>query len=435
MRDGGKRAVCVWHRRGGKDSCSLNFSAVAAIQKPGVYWHMLPTQKQGRKVIWDGIDKRGRKLIDQAFPNKIRKKVNDSEMKIELINGAIWQVVGSDNYDSLVGSNPVGIVFSEYSLADPMAWDYLRPILLENGGWAVFIYTPRGKNHGYKLYNMANENPDWFCEKLSIETTNAFPLALIEEERRSGMREELIQQEYYCSFDAAVIGAYYAPQISNMEREGRITTVAWDPNLDVGTAWDVGMDDMTSIFFYQLVGNQVRVINHYRNHSKGFDHYAKFLKDLPYRWGKGMQLFPHDMAVREMSAEGKSRSVVMEDYMGKQSQFQVDIVARVPVEDGIELVRRLLPRVVMDNISCKTAIEALSLYRSEWDDKTHTPRMRPVHDWTSHDADALRTLAVGLRDNLGLQFILQPSAGDYDPFNMYASGRTDTYDDFNPFLL
>ncbi len=171
------------------------------LQRVGVYWHMLPLNTQARKVVWDAIDREGRRVIDQVFPLPLRKSVNSTEMKIELWNGSIWQCVGSDNYNALVGSNPVGVVFSEYSLADPASWDFIRPILAENGGWALFIYTPRGKNHGYTLYNTALA-AGWFVQKLTVDDTKAVPLGVIEEERRAGMSESMIQQEFYCSFEA-----------------------------------------------------------------------------------------------------------------------------------------------------------------------------------------------------------------------------------------
>jgi hypothetical protein len=198
---GGKRAVAIWHRRAGKDSMSLNWTAKALFERVGTYWHMLPLNTQARKVVWDAIDKQGRRVIDQVFPVPLRKSVNSQEMKIEFYNGSIWQCVGSDNYNTLVGSNPVGVVFSEYSIADPKAWDFIRPILAENGGWALFIYTPRGKNHGFKLYNEALK-ADWFVSVQTIEDTKAIGLDVIDEERRAGMPEAMIQQEFYCSFEA-----------------------------------------------------------------------------------------------------------------------------------------------------------------------------------------------------------------------------------------
>jgi phage terminase large subunit len=206
---GGKRAVAVWHRRAGKDSTAINWTAVAAHQRIGTYWHMLPTETQGRRVIWDGVDGSGRRLIDQAFPRELRAATRHIRMTLELNCGSVWQVVGSDNYDRLVGANPVGVVFSEWSLTDPRAWDYVRPILAENGGWAAFIYTPRGKNHGFDLYDLARHHGDWFAEKLTVEDTGILTPQVIAGERSSGMSEALIQQEYFCSFEAASDGSYY----------------------------------------------------------------------------------------------------------------------------------------------------------------------------------------------------------------------------------
>ena len=195
--NGGKRAVAVWHRRAGKDSTSLNYTATEAMENVGVYWHMLPTQKQARKVVWDGIDRSGRRMIDQVFPKEIRKAKREQEMQLELKSGSIWQLCGSDNYDSLVGANPKGVVFSEWSLCDPKAWDFIRPILAENGGWAIFIYTARGKNHGYTMAQMAKANPSWHYSCLTVDDTKrpdgspVITQEAIQEDRDSGMSEDM----------------------------------------------------------------------------------------------------------------------------------------------------------------------------------------------------------------------------------------------------
>ena len=204
----GRRAVAVWHRRAGKDSLAVNFAACAALRRVPNYWHMLPTARQGRKVVWEAIDGTGRRLIDQAFPPAIRESKSEEDMLIRLIGGSTWQVVGSDNFDRLVGANPAGVVFSEWALADPRAWEYVRPILAENGGWALFIYTPRGRNHGAALFDMARRTPGWFAERLTVNETGVIAPGVIEDERRSGMADELIRQEYYCSFEAALVGSY-----------------------------------------------------------------------------------------------------------------------------------------------------------------------------------------------------------------------------------
>jgi hypothetical protein len=218
--DGGKKRAClVWHRRSGKSKTLLNFAVKKAMQRVGVYYHAFPEYGQGRKIVWDGIDKEGFRILDH-IPSEIRKSENKSEMKIELVNGSIYQIIGADNYNSLVGPNPVGIILDEWAVSDryPIAWEYFRPILAENGGWAVFPYTPRGRNHGFTLYQMAQRSPDWFCQLLGAGDTRAIPLVEIQKERDQGMSEDMIQQEFYCSFLASssdllitpdlIIGAY-----------------------------------------------------------------------------------------------------------------------------------------------------------------------------------------------------------------------------------
>lgn len=200
-----KRAVCVWHRRSGKDKTFINILTTKMCQRKGVYYYFLPTYGQGRKILWDGMDKQGFKFLDH-IPEALIVKKNDTEMKVEIVNGSILQVVGTDNFDSIMGTNPVGCVFSEYSLQDPKAWEFIRPILLENGGWAIFNFTPRGQNHAKDLLDIARANPDWFCQVLTVEDTTDFDGnrlitdEMIDKERLSGMSETLIQQEYFCDF-------------------------------------------------------------------------------------------------------------------------------------------------------------------------------------------------------------------------------------------
>lgn len=197
-----RRAVLVWHRRAGKDLTVLNYTIDQAInERVGTYYHCFPEYGQGRKILWDGRNKDGWAFTDY-FPPQIVKARNATEMKITLVNGSIWQIVGADNYNSVVGANPVGIVFSEWAVSDkyPDAWSYFRPMLAENNGWAVFPYTPRGRNHGFTLYSMALKNPEWFCQVLSVEDTGVISRADVDAERSAGMSEDMIQQEFYCSF-------------------------------------------------------------------------------------------------------------------------------------------------------------------------------------------------------------------------------------------
>lgn len=221
MANGFRRAVAVWHRRSGKDKTLLNLIVKEAHKRIGVYYYFFPTYNQGRKVLWDGIDRDGFKYMDH-IPEAIRENTNQQEMKIRLKCGSIIQIIGTDNIDAIMGTNPVGCVFSEYSLQNPEAWDLIRPILAENGGWAVFNYTPRGRNHGYILYEMAKNNPEWFCELLTIDDTGGVVTpATIQAEREAGMSEEMIKQEFYCSFEASLSACFFT---GALEGHDSITT-------------------------------------------------------------------------------------------------------------------------------------------------------------------------------------------------------------------
>lgn len=410
---GGKRAVAVWHRRAGKDSLSVNFTAAQMVERVGVYWHMLPTAKQARKVVWSGVDKQQRKIIDQAFPPALRKRTNDQDMLIELVNGSVWQCVGSDNYNALVGANPVGVVFSEYSLTDPAAWEYIRPILRENGGWAIFIFTPRGKNHAYELFETARQNPNWFCEKLTVDDTGIITPEGIEEERQSGMDEDLIQQEFYCSFDAAVKGTYYSGLMAAAQKDGRIGDVPYMSDRPVYTAWDLGIGDSTGIWFWQEDGFYFNVIDYYEADGVGLNTYLKVLREKGYTYAP-KHIFPHDVNVRELST-GDSRRKILE-----RSGFGVKVCPKESVDEGIEAVRNILPRCRFDEKKCVRGIRALSEYHKKWNENMKDYLPTPCHDWTSHGADAFRyfALCAGKKKESGWSFF-KPRSAAYDPLEEY----------------
>ena len=358
---------------------------------------MLPESAQGRKVIWDSIDKQGRRVIDQAFPPEIRRATNNTEMKIELINGSIWQVVGSDNYNSLIGSNPFGIVYSEYSVAKPSSWDYLRPILAENGGWALFIYTPRGRNHGNTLFELAKGNPDWFAEILTIDDTHVLDASIIEAERTSGMDESMIEQEYYCSFEGARVGSYYGLIINNLQRDGRIASVPYDSALDVHTFWDLGYSDDTTIWFAQIHQGAVRVIDCYSNHGEDIAHYIEVLRARRYRYAHWHWL-PHDARARTLAANGRTTEEQL-----NAAGFKTRIVPSLSVQDGIQAVRATLPLCYFDEQKTKDGLEALRQYQREYDDNMQAFKDHPKHDWSSHYADGFRMLAIAWREQMAPQ--------------------------------
>lgn len=388
---GPRRAVAVWHRRAGKDEVCLHWAACAAMRRVGNYWHMLPEAAQARKAIWDAVNPHtGKRRIDEAFPHAIRQGTRGDDMRITFRNGSTWQLLGADNFDALVGAPPAGLVFSEYALTNPAAWDYLRPILSENGGDALFMFTPRGRNHAWKLYDLARGNPAWFAELLTVDDTGAIGPDIIAEERRSGMAEDLIQQEFFCGFDAALPGAYYGKLLREAETEKRIGRVPWSPELLTHTAWDLGIGDATAIWFSQVLGgHEVRIVDYYESFGIGLDHYAKVLREKPYVYGE--HILPHDAMVADLST-GRSR---LQTLAGLGIAGRV--LPREPnVEDGINAARNLLPRCWFDAEKCDKGLEALRQYRCDYDRERKIYSARPRHDWTSHAADAFRYLARGL---------------------------------------
>ena len=407
LENGGTRAVCLWHRRAGKDTTSLRWTTVAALTHPGVYWHMLPSLQQARRVVWNGRV-RNREDPDapdfpvlDAWPKEVIARKRDDEMMLELTNGSIWQCVGSDNYDSLVGTNPRGVVFSEWALADVTAWQFIEPILTENGGWAIFIFTPRGRNPAWKMYEMARENPNWFGQLLTVEDTGIVPISHIDELRASGTPEEIIQQEWYCSPDAPLQGAYYSDQLLwlQSQKPSRIARVPHDPNLRVHTAWDLGIGDETAIWFFQDYGIERRFIDYYENSGEPLAHYVAVLDEKARKSTKidgynyGSHVFPHDVRARELIS-GISREQSLRE-MG----IHPEVIELHRLEDGIEAVRQMLPKCWFDWHNCGLGLAALRQYRKEKDEKhsdaEHTAwKNRPVHDWTSHAADAIRQAAM-----------------------------------------
>lgn len=391
--DGGfKRAVCVWHRRAGKDKTFLNFVIKKMFERVGTYYYYFPTQTMGRKILWDGMDKDGFPFLDH-FPKQVISNRNNQEMKIKLVNGSVFQIIGTDRLD-VVGTNPVGCVFSEYSLQNPQAWAFVRPILAENDGWAVFNYTPRGDNHGKELLDMAEGNNEWFTSVLTVDDTKAISQKAIEEERESGMVEELIQQEFYCSFDMGVVGAYYALKIAEMKRRGQIGDVAYDKSQDVYLVCDIGFDG-TPLIFFQVDGNRPRIIDYYSNSNQPLDHYIEVLdlkrKENDYRYST--LFMPHDANKREMQTNNTNA-----DYLRKKG-FDVQCMEREKnIDTGINRTLMMLHRTLIDAAKCEALIIALKNYKQKYNDQLKCYMGIPEHDWASHPADALRYLSKAVED-------------------------------------
>jgi hypothetical protein len=398
---GCKRFLLVWHRRAGKDDFALRLTAAEAMQRPANYWHCLPMYEQARKAIWEAINPHtGRRRIDEAFPPAMRTRTDNSSMTLELVSGSIWRVVGSDNPDTLVGAPPVGIVFSEWAISNPSAWAYLAPILAENDGWAVFITTPRGRNHVKSMLDMARRNPGtWYSEVLTPAETG-FPQDLIEEQRSEyrsifglDAGDALIDQEYWCSFESAILGAYYGRELLEAERAGRIGLVAIDPALPVCTAWDIGVNDQTSIWCFQQAPGQVRLVDYYEASGYAVDHYVEWLVHRGYR---GTDYLPHDARVREWTSAGPDGKAKSRIQRLLELERRPKVVRQQKLLDGVSAARRLLQACLFDAEHCERGLECLRQYRREWDDRLKVFEDRPLHDWASHGADAFRTLALGV---------------------------------------
>lgn len=407
LENGGKRAVCVWHRRAGKDDVLLHRTAVAAFERQANYWHLLPLYTQCRKAIWDAVSAHtGKRRIFEAFPQELIDGMNDQEMKIRFKNGSTWQLVGSDRYDTLVGAGVAGVTFSEYALANPSSYGYIRPMIAENNGWVAMISTPRGRNHFQKLFEMARESPDWFAEQLSALDTGALSPDDLDAARGEycalygeDLGNMLFEQEYLVSFNAAVMGAIYGKEMVQVRREGRVTNEELHtPGYPVHRAWDIGVRDDTSIWWFQVVGPQVYILDCYS--KPGVSDIAEFAsmikeKDEQRGWNDGCQgvdYVPHDARQKVWGMKKGRLETMLEEGLNPR------VVEGMSILDGINAARRTLPRCVFHERCEEVGLPALEQYQREWDDDHKVFRQTPLHNWASHLADAFRYLALAWRE-------------------------------------
>lgn len=411
---GGKRAFWVVHRRGGKDLTALHQLAKMAHEQVGLYWHMLPTYRQARKVIWQGFRNDGKRFIDNAFPDALVKSRNEQDMRLDLRCGSVIQFVGSDSYDTLVGSNPTGVVFSEFALNHPSAWGYLRPIMAANPkAWASFITTPRGLNHAYRLWQAAKDDPSWFTELLTVTDTQALPMSVVEQERALGMPDALIRSEYFCDWQAALVGSVWGDLIEELEKRGGLLDWAFDRD-GVFTAWDLGMSDSTAIWWFRPTDSGVEFIDHYEAHGKPLSHYADVIE------ARGLKVtkhwLPHDANSRHLGTE----LTVLEQLLARFGRGTVAIGPRLSLLDGIQAGRWLLqqPGTRFHTTRCAAGLEALRAYHYEYDEEARTYSNKPEHDFSSHSADAFRYAAVVAR----VSGIYKPRPADAQPRTALATG-------------
>ena len=399
MERGGQRAMVIAHRRWGKDDVALHFTATAAHKRVADYWHCLPQYSQARKAIWTAVNPHtGRRRIDEAFPAHLREQTWENEMAIRFKNGSLWRVVGSDNPDSLVGTAPAGLVMSEYAMSNPASWGYLAPILEENQGWAMFITTPRGRNHAYRTFQMAKESPEWLAVFSSV-VQSGFPMERVERQRAEYHRifgkdagDALIEQEYFCSFEAAILGAFWGKLLTELERDGRIYDFPIEPSLPVHRAWDLGKGEHMAIWFFQVVANQIRIVDFLQGHAIGIPGFAKIIREVKNLRG-GTDYVPHDAKVVELGTE-KSRLETM-----VLCGLNPELIARHAPEDRINAGRRILPRCwFRDTKDVQDGLEALRNYRADWDQEKMAFGDTPVADWSTHPADAFGYLAYTVEE-------------------------------------
>lgn len=391
MDKGGKRALCVWHRRAGKDLVALHQTCKMAHKRRAAYWHVFPTAEQGRKAIWEGFTKTGERIMEQVFPSAIRRAprafLPNAEMVVELKCGSIWRLLGSDKME-VVGAGPAGVVFTEYALAKPKTWDLIRPMLRENEGWAAFQSTPRGNNHFKKLYDMAKKDPAWFCELQTLFDTRAYdPEQTIAEERASGMPEELIRQEYLCDFNAASVGSVWGDLLEQLELRGGLGDFEHSKD-GVFTTWDLGVDDSTAIWFWRPNGDGVEFLDHYEAHGKGMSHYFDILEEKGFRYVK--HWLPHDARQRSW----QTNVSIVDQFVERFGGSSVAMVPNIGFMDGIQAGRWLLQKNTRFHSRCAEGFEALKAYHYEWDEDRKTFGKKPVHDWSSHTSDDFRYVAV-----------------------------------------
>ena len=397
-----KNVCATWHRRGGKDEVLLNALAVKALQRQASYAYMFPEISHARRAMWQSINPHtGIRRIFEAFPREILGgEPNETEMRIPLANGSSIMFFGSDQYDRLVGASLAGIVSSEHALSHPSAYAFFSPMLRENGGFFAAISTPRGRNHFHGLYKYAETSPGWFSQSLSIADTGSMTQADIDDALAEYVAlygqdqgEALFQQEYMVSFNAAILGAFYAREMLAIRNEGRIdATLEALPDRPVHRAWDIGVRDDTSIWWFQVVGGQVFILDCYSTNGVGIDHYAEVCEQRAAEngWISGTDFVPHDAKVKEWGT-GRTRVETMQGF-GLKPQ----LVPMAGLLDGINAVRRTLPLCVF-HPRAEAGLAALEQYRREWDDDKKTFKANPLHDFTSHLADAFRYLAMAWR--------------------------------------
>jgi phage terminase large subunit len=404
--------VLVMHRRFGKTVFAVNHmikhALTCPLPRPRVAL-IAPTFTQAKRISWDYVKHYASVIPGVTF--------NETELRADFPNGGRIMLLSGENPDALRGIYLDLCVFDEYGMQNPRVWgEVVRPALSDREGSAIFLGTPAGHNHFFDILQQAKEQGEEGSDQWYWKIAKASETKVVKEleldAARVQMTPEQYEQEYECSFTAAIIGAYYGKLLAALDDDNRITRVPYDPGLPVHTAWDLGINDSTAIWFAQVYrGGAVNVIDYYENSGVGLDHYAEVLRKKDYHWGD--HLAPHDIEVRELGS-GKSR---LETAFGLGIRFKV--IPKMKIADGINAARMLIPKCYFDREKCAEGLEMLRQYRQEWDDRKRMFRDQPRHDFTSHSADAFRYLALGLENRTKMTKAPQLVAvNEYNPFKL-----------------
>ena len=383
-----KRWACiVAHRRAGKTVAAVNDIIRAGITYKGpngLFGYVAPFMNQARRIAWDYF---------KYYAQPITKDANESQMTITLLNGVKIGLFGADNADAMRGLGFSGLYLDEFGDFKPSVFgNVLRASLSDKQGWCVFAGTPKGKNQFWETFDRAQRTPqEWFLLRLTASESGLLPSGELAA-AKAQLTEDQYLQEYECSFEAAILGAFYGREMREAQDQGRITRVDYDPELGVYTAWDLGYRDDTAIWFYQVVRGEIRVIDYYAVSGANIAELAEVVMGKPYRYTK--HNLPHDARAKTLASGGKS---VIEQLAHHLGLANLAIVPDLSVQDGIQAVRAMLPRVWFDAQKCADGIEALRQYQREFDEDKKTFRQTPRHDWCSHPADAFRMLAIAWR--------------------------------------
>jgi len=380
-------ACLVAHRRAGKTVAAANdlIRAAAECQSPWPHFaYVTPYRSQGKSVAWQYL---------KHYARPIMKSANEAELFITLLNGAKISIFGADNADAMRGLGFDGCFLDEYGDFRSSVWgSVIRPALSDRQGWCVFAGTPKGKNQFWDIYNTAQRIPsEWFCMALKASDSKLLPEGELNA-AKAQLSEDQYLQEMECSFEASILGAYYGTEMREATEQGRVTRVHYDNNVPVHTAWDLGYRDDTAVWFYQVIRDEVHIVDFYAISGANIDEIAENILARPYNFGK--HHLPHDARAKTLAAAGKSVIEQLAVHFGINS---LAIVPDLSVQDGIQAVRKVLPQCWFDTERCSEGIEALRQYQREYDEDKKAFRQTPRHDWCSHPADAFRMLAVAWR--------------------------------------